>query len=43
MRLDDAAGARQATDEVKALSLAPGLSPQDRDAVARALREVDEL
>ncbi len=43
MRLDDAAGAQQAIDEVKALALAPGRSPQDRDAVARALREVEEL
>jgi hypothetical protein len=43
MRLDDAAGAQQAVDEVKALALAPGLSPQDRDAVAQALREVEEL
>ena len=43
MRLDDAAGAQQAIDEVKALALAPGRSPQDRDAVAQALREVEEL
>ena len=42
-RLDDVAGAQQAVDEVKALALAPGLSPQDQGAVAQALREVAEL
>jgi hypothetical protein len=43
MRLDDAVGAQQAVDEVRALALLPGLSPPDRDAVERALREVGEL
>ena len=42
-RLDDAAGARRAIDEVKALALAPGLSRQDQEAIAQALREVAEL
>ena len=43
MRLDDSGGAQQAVDEVRGLALAPGLSPQDQEVVAQALREIAEL
>jgi hypothetical protein len=43
VRLDDAAGAQQAVDEVRGLALLTGLSPHDAEAVALAVREVAEL
>lgn len=43
VRLDDDAGAQQAVDEVRRLALTSGLSPQDEQAVATAVREVAEL
>lgn len=42
-RLEDAAGAQQAIDEVKTLALSPDLSPQDQDVMGRLVREVAEL
>ena len=43
VRLDDAAGAQQAVEEVRRLAGIPALSPRDEEAVALALREVAEL
>ncbi|HJV13135.1 MAG TPA: VOC family protein [Propionibacteriaceae bacterium] len=43
VRLDDAAGAKQAIDEVRRLTLITGLSPRDTEVVALAAREVAEL
>ncbi len=43
MRLDDPAGAQQAVDEVKAIARVPGLSSDDQEIVAKALREIAEL
>lgn len=43
VRLDDATGAQQAVGQVRSLALIPGLSPQDEEVVALAMREVAEL
>jgi hypothetical protein len=43
VRLDDAAGAQQAVGEVRSLALITGLSPQDEEVVALAMREAAEL
>jgi hypothetical protein len=43
VRLDDATGAQQAVGQVRSLALITGLSPQDEEVVALAMREVAEL